>query len=71
MKLYTIEQRKFNFKSKRGDEADNELVVVVAENQSSSTQAAATVLGVSQTLILALFHDDLHFKTYKFHDWHK
>ena len=34
-----------------------------------STRKAASAIGVSQTLILTIFHDDLHLKPYKFHNF--
>ena len=34
-----------------------------------STRKAASAIGVSQTLILTILHDDLHLKPYKFHNF--
>ena len=51
-------------KSKKRNEAEKELVKVIAENVSISTRKSATALGVS----LNKFHDDLSFKSYQFHD---
>ena len=36
-----------------------------------SIRKAASAVGVSPTLVYYIFHDDLHFKPYKFHQWHK
>ena len=45
-------------KSKKYQEAEKELINVVAEDPSISTWKAATAFGVSQTLILTMLHDD-------------
>ena len=38
---------------------------------SISSRKAASALNVSQKLIFAILHDDLHYKPYKLHEWHK
>jgi transposase len=68
--VIAVDPRK-GIKSKKRENAEKELVQVVAENPSISSRKAASALGVSQTLIVTILNDDLHLKPYKFHVWHK
>ena len=51
--------------------AKNQLKTMVSYFKNFSTRKAAVAIGVSQTLILSILHDDFHFKAYKYHLWHK
>jgi hypothetical protein len=68
--VVAVNKRK-GVKSEKRIKAKNELIEMVAENQSISIRKAASALEVSTTLIFTILHDDLHFKPYKLHDWHK
>ena len=51
--------------------AKNDLEKLVSEFPNLSIRKAASAVGVSPTLVYHIFHDDLHLKPYKFHQWHK
>jgi hypothetical protein len=57
--------------SKKREEAKNQLKTMVTDFQSLSIRKAALAIGVSNTLVYHILHDDLHLKPYKFHQWHK
>ena len=44
---------------------------MITEFPNLSVSKAASATGVSTTLIYTILHDDLHLKSYKYHDWHK
>ena len=44
---------------------------MVSEFASLSIRKASFALGISSTLVYHILHDDLHLKSYKFHQWHK
>ena len=56
--------------SQKREDAKNQLEVMITENPTLSTRVAASAIGVSQTMIVKILHDDLHLKAYKFHTWH-
>jgi hypothetical protein len=45
----------------------NQLKTMVSDFKNFSTRKAAAAIGVSQTFILSILHDDFHFKAYKYH----
>ena len=51
--------------------AKNQLESLVSDFPQLSIRKAASVVGVSPTLVYYIFHDDMHLKSYKFHLWHK
>lgn len=53
------------------EEAKNQLKDMVADSATFSSRKASSALGISQTLVLSILHDDLHLKPYKHHKWHK
>jgi transposase len=55
---------------KRND-AKNQLEKMVTEDCTLSTRKAASAIGVSQTFIVSILHDDFHLKAYKYQQWHK
>ena len=44
---------------------------MVEKNASVSSRKNAYALQVSQKLALTILHDDLNYKSYKLHEWHK
>jgi hypothetical protein len=52
-------------------EAKNQLEMAIADDPSLSSRKAASALGVSQTFVLAILHDDFHLKPYKLQQWHR
>lgn len=48
-----------------------QLKPIVENYPTISIRKAASAVGVSPTLVYHVFHDDLHLKPYKFHQWHK
>jgi len=55
--------------SKR-EEAKTQLKALVLTEPTLSSRKAASAIGVSQSLILSILHDDLHLKPYKLQEWH-
>lgn len=53
------------------EDAKTRLKVMFSEDTSLSSRKAASAIGVSQSLILSILHDDLHLKPYKIQEWHK
>ena len=51
--------------------AQNQLKTMVSDFKNFSTRKAAVAIGVSQSFILSILHDDFHFMAYKYHLWHK
>ena len=51
--------------------AKNEVEKLVSDFPQLSIRKAASAVGVSATLVYHILHDDLHLKSYKFHQWHK
>ena len=60
-----------NKRSKKREEAKNQLETMVADFPNLSIRKAASAVGVSPKLVYTILHDDLHLKPYKFHEWHK
>ena len=44
---------------------------MIEKNASISTRKVASALQVTQKLIFTILHDELHYKPYKLHEWHK
>ena len=56
---------------KKREDAKNELETMVTEFPNLSLRKAASAIGVSPTLVYHVLHDDLHWKPYTLHRWHK
>ena len=57
-------------RSHKREEAKNQLEVMITEKPDLSSRKEASALGISQTLVLTILHDDLHLKAYKFNNCH-
>ena len=65
----SLGQQKQELPAKNEERGKKTLKTMIAENHSLSTRKVASVLQYSQTLIVTVLHDDLHLRTYKFHNW--
>lgn len=62
---------KRNGPSQKREEAKIELKAIISEHQTLSIRKAASIIGVSATLVHSILHDDLHLKPYKYQHYHK
>jgi hypothetical protein len=63
--------RKPEEQSEKRKDTKNELNSMFKEFPNLSIRKAASALDVSTKFVFTILHDDLHLKSYKYHNWHK